>query len=262
MLKDDFGKDLLISGGNGNSLGDPIILESSTAHDASWTEMEVTRCIYSQLKWHWKLIDRVPVKNEGMSIEKFSCEVKHAEGEEVITEKRNFYFDVSKINLEGSLTTPVCGVNLGLGTGMGLPYQLGWFHFDGLINHEENYAGAGVSAAYSAPFTKATLYFYKNGETNIDGVKYPEVFEKEFAISSRDLLEANPQAEELASRSTPNLCFKSFQIDSAYSILIFSTVGNHFFKLRATIDPSNEKYTMDCFWESVNIIVGMVTKPS
>ena len=49
MLMRDFGKDLLISGGYGNSATDPIVLTAQSAHDASWTEMEVAKCIYGQL---------------------------------------------------------------------------------------------------------------------------------------------------------------------------------------------------------------------
>lgn len=45
MLLRDFGVDLKISGGSGNSIDDPMTLEAQTAHDASWTEMEVARCV-------------------------------------------------------------------------------------------------------------------------------------------------------------------------------------------------------------------------
>jgi hypothetical protein len=107
MLLRDFGKDLKISGGTGNSIEDPIALDPQSPHDASWTEMEVARCIYGRLGWHWRAIDR----SRAGKIEKLSCEVRYAEGDEVVTEKRAFYFDVSSIGLNDQDVTPACGFN-------------------------------------------------------------------------------------------------------------------------------------------------------
>ena len=74
------------------------------------------------------------------------------------------------------------------------------------------------------------------------------------------ILSVYPDAEKIADRHDSNLLFAAFDIGAAYSIVTLSAVGNHFFKVRATLDPSNEKYTFDCLWESVNTILSM-TKP-
>lgn len=41
MLLRDFGKNLKISGGLGNSDADPIVLDAQSAHDASWTQWKL-----------------------------------------------------------------------------------------------------------------------------------------------------------------------------------------------------------------------------
>lgn len=255
MLLRDFGKDLQISGGTGNSIDDPITLNAQSPHDASWTEMEVARCIYGRLGWHWRALERT----RSGKIEKLSCEVRYAEGNEVITEKRSFYFDVSNIGLGDQDVTPTCGINLGAGTGMGLPYQLGWLHFDGLTNNEEAQAGMGVSVAYGAPSTKATVFIYNKGLAEISSGN-ESLLIGEFDQAVADILSAYPDAKKIADRHDGNLIFAAFDIGTAYSIVTLSAVGNHYFKVRATLDPSNEKYTFECLWESVNTILSM-TKP-
>lgn len=257
MLRDGFGKDLKISGGIGNSINDLIVLEPQSAHDASWTEMEVARCIYKRLGWHWKFLERTSIEGPSKKIEKFSCEVKYAEGNEVVTEKRNFYFDISNVDLDGKAVTPVCGINLGAGTGMGLPYQLGWFHFDSFINNEPEYPGMGVTVAYGAPFTKATLYVYTKENLGNQSFIDSKSLENEFSSATRNFFNSNPDAQQIAERLTTNMLFRAFEIGTAYSIITLSSAGEHFFKLRVTLDPSNEKYTFDCMWESVNLILSI-----
>lgn len=260
LLLRDFGKDLKISGGTGNSFDDPIIIEVESPHDASWIEMEVASCIYVRLGWHWRAVERTKLEEGGKHIEKLSCEVKYIEGDQLVTETRNFYFDLSFVDMGEQEITPACGFNLGANTGMGLPYQLGWLHFDGLTNNEEAQAGMGVSAAYSAPTTQATVYVYNKGMADIKSRNEGQL-EAEFTSARNELLAVNVGAKQVAERLDDNLLFAAFEMGAAYSIITLSAVGNHFFKIRATVDPSNEKYTFDCLWDSVNTMLAM-TKPS
>lgn len=259
LLLRDFGKDLKIAGGAGNSVDDPILIEVESAHDASWTEMEIASCIYGRLGWHWRAVGRAKLEEGGKLIEKLSCEVKYIEADQLITETRNFFFDLSNVDMGEQEITPACGFNLGSSTGMGLPYQLGWFHFTGLTNNEEAQAGMGVSAAYSAPTTQATVYVYNKGLDDIKSGNESQL-EAEFASAINDLLAVHTGAKQVAERFDNNLLFAAFEMGTAYSIITLSGVGNHFFKIRATVDPSNEKYSFDCLWDSVNTILAM-TKP-
>lgn len=261
MLMRDFGKDFLISGGFGNNAADPIILTAQSAHDASWTEMEVAKCRYGQHGWHWKMVERVKVNGPQGDLERFSCEVMYVEDDKLVTETRSFYFDVSQISLDDDAqTTPVCGVNLGANIGMGLPYQLEWFHFDGLIDNEGDHPGLGVSVAYSAPNTKATLYVYNKGDAEIDGIVQPEKLEEEFQSACCDLLTVHPNAVMTLENYQVNLMIRSYRIGDAYTVVALSTARNHFFKLRATICPVNLKYQFDCFQYSL-VFIFSIARP-
>lgn len=259
LLLRDFGKDLNIAGGTGNSVDDLIIVGNMSPHDASWIEMEIATCIFSRLGWHWKAIGRDKLIENGKHIEKLTCEVKYIEGDQLITEHRNFYFDISNVDMDNQDVTPACGFNLGASTGMGLPYQLGWLHFVGKTNNETSQAGMGVSAAYSAPTTQATVYVYNNGLADIKSSNEGQL-EDEFASAKNQLLAVHVDAKQIAEKLDDNLLFAAFEIGSAYSIITLSAVGNHFFKIRATVDPANEKYAFECMWDSVNTILSM-TKP-
>jgi len=259
MLKDDFGKDLRISGGFGNKPADPIVVEPQSAHDASWTELEVVRCIYrGSGGWRWRMIGRSRVEDAQTIIEKLSCDVWFVKGDQNITQKRNFYFDISQVNIEGAQTTPDCFINVGLGTGMVLPYQLGWCHFNKLTTLEIDHPGLGVTVQYSSPDTKLTVYIYNKGEAVIDGIAEPEKLSEEFLSVWGDILAVNPSVKEIAEKVSPNLIFRSFDVEGAYSVVTLSTAGNHFIKLRATLDKADERYTVECFWESVNALLAVV----
>ena len=251
MLLRDFGKDLRISDGFGKC-DDPIILDVQSPHDASWTEMEVARCFFGINGWHWRAIERTRAEN----IEKLSCEVRYAAGDEVITEKRSFYFDISRIGLDDQDVTPECGVNLGAGTGMGLPYQLGWLHFDRLTNNEETQVGLGVGVAFSAPWTEVTVFVYNKELTSISSDD-EKLLSDEFDAAITDIYSLHPEAKTNADRRDSNLQVAAFDIGTAFSVLTLSAVRNHFFKVRATLNPSNGKYTFECLWESVNTILRM-----
>ena len=95
MLLKEFKKNLPISGGIGQSLDEPIVITTSDPEDAALTQLEVARCIYGFNGRYWRLIERTAVPTDVGRIEKMSCEIKFIEDDQVITETRNFYFDLS-----------------------------------------------------------------------------------------------------------------------------------------------------------------------
>lgn len=119
-------------------------------------------------------------------IEKMSCEIKFIEGDQVITETRNFYFDLSAVRLQSDEVLPNTYVSLGDRFGVSLPWQLGWFHFDRLIDNETDNPGLGMSVAYSAPEAKLMIYAYdkEQSQTIID--QPDESVLKEFNQATKD----------------------------------------------------------------------------
>ena len=97
MLHKDFGIDLPIAGGWGQSADDPILLTSQDPDEAALVQLEIARRIYGVQGWYWRQIERTSAGVVGADIEKFSSEVKYIEGDQVVTEKRNLYFDLSSV---------------------------------------------------------------------------------------------------------------------------------------------------------------------
>jgi len=138
---------------------------------------------------------------------------------------------------------------------LGLPYQFGWLHYTKLVNNEQQHPGLGVSVYYGAPHTKTTIYVYNNQLEAIDGRASPNLLNAEFDDATVDLINANPQATLLNERRQENSCFKSFNIGTAYSAIALSTIKDHFFKIRITVDETTNGYVYECMMESLTAMM-------
>lgn len=99
-------------------------------------------------------------------VEKVTVLTKHAGDTDVITEHRSLYFYVSALNGRGVGHRTIPVVRLPLQTRMNLPWQIGWFHFDELIDNNAADPGLGVSVGYSAVRAKMMVYVYEKGLGN------------------------------------------------------------------------------------------------
>lgn len=252
IFRTKFGKELRISGGAG-SQNDPIILEEQTPHDASYTEMELANYNFAFFGMHWRYTERTRIGK----IERLTCDVIFPEDDQIITQRQNLYFDVSNIQLGEDEINPVCGINLGFGTGIGLPYQLCWLHFKYLTDYESTRPGMGVSAAYSSPYTEATIYVYNKGLSGFQENRN-ELLKQEFLTSLNEIKTVQKDLKILAEKFDDNLMFTSFDIGDSYSILTLSIMRNHFFKIRITMSRSNDEYVFKCLWESLHYILDML----
>ena len=258
LLIDDFKIDLPISGGTGQSIGDPIVIETQHKHVASRAEMDILRCINKQLGRHWRLVGKVRINDDlNCDIEKVSFEAKYPEGDEVITDTRNFYFDISALNLDEDKTTPTCYVSVGEDGRFNVPYQLGWVNFTNSIDNEAVQAGAGLSVAYDAPCNKVTVFIYDKALAVIDPVIAPALLDDEFSKAKADILTRNPQAKQINSVSEDNFRFSAFDIDGDYSAVMLGIKENNFVKTRATMFETKEQYVFTCLMESLTAITAL-----
>jgi hypothetical protein len=260
MLLKDFDKDLPISGGFGQSADDPIILTSKNPMEAATTQLEVARCVYGINGWYWRAIERLPVEGPMGRVEKLTSEVKYAEGDQIITEKRSFYFDLSEVDLPMAEALPGARVPLGHPAQLGLPWQLGWFHFDGLINNEEMSPGLGLSVAYSAPMAKMTIYAYDKemSKSILDDPDGSALAEYHQAIS--DFESMNPSATVMREHEEAGTRLKLYESGDTLSAVLVAPFRNFFFKLRLTLEASNEPFMVDCAWFTIATFGSMVGK--
>lgn len=251
MILRDFGINLAIEGGFGQSAEDPIRITTRNPAEAALIELQLARCIYMINGWYWRAIQRTPVMTTQLRVEKLSSEVKYIEQDLTITETRNLYFDISKVDLQVDQQLPSTRVQVGYPAEIGLPWQLGWYHFDGLINNEPTHPGLGVSVAYSAPQAKMTVYAYDKGagdaiEANPEASAQAEYLQ---AVSDFELM--NPTAQTVREYEGASMRLKIYQLDNAFCAVIVAPFRNFFFKARLTLMNSDQPFKLDCAWFTI-----------
>lgn len=234
MLKMDFGLELNIGGGFGQHRQDPIIVLDRNHVEASMTEMRVLKALGVGRGIHWRFLERNRVEMEHVSLEQIKIETKEFSVSETITTHSNYYFDVSRamterINLSSviAFSDPVTHIQL--------PYELGWLHYDGLIDNEPQAAGLGKSIAYGAPGIKATVYLYDRRRTDIQINAGGSIVGDEFALAVSELMQVHPSARQVCDPSKSNILhFNIFDIGENISVLAVGVLRGKFIKLRIT----------------------------
>jgi hypothetical protein len=254
----DFGKDLPIAGGAGQSLHDPIVLIASDSSVASDTIAEVVKCIYRVLGWYWMIVKWDVAQEGDADIEKVTVLTKYIEGADVVTEQRNMYFDVSAVNdrAYGSQSIPI--VRLPLPTKMNLPWQLGWFHFDKLWDNSAVDPGLGVSVAYSAPRAKMTVYVYDKGlgDSILADPDRCAATEYEQAVQEFDAM--NSEASVLNELKEKGVRIRLYASGDVASAVVVAPVNGFFFKVRLTLQDGREKFMADCAWQTISTFAHLV----
>ncbi len=259
QIKKDFGLDLPISGGNANSLNDAMSIHSTDKTEVSWVEMHVLRVVLGIRKWHWRCIAKEIDLSAGHLIEKVVCETKYLSGDTVHIDKRNFYFKLDGLETKQKeiIQLPVIAVR---GMGFSVPYQIGWLHYDNLINNEDKYPGMGVTVAYSMPNAKATLYIYDKGEKIIDSVQEPASFQQEFESAINSYMSMNPEMGSPTNHSYPNFLMSVFVENKNYSAICLGTYQNKYVKFRLTSDDCIERFKFECVQDSIGIFFSLFGK--
>ena len=96
LLLQDFGADLPISGGLGNSRDSPIVVHKATPNDYGQTEYIVLQCLGLGLGIEWNLLQQSLLSHNDRKIDQIKIETTEVTGEEVVTQIENFYFDITE----------------------------------------------------------------------------------------------------------------------------------------------------------------------
>lgn len=159
LLKQDFGMELDIAGGTGQSNSDPIYVLSQSEQDASLTEYLVLRGIGKGLGIHWRTISVSFVP--GMKVIQRKIETKEVTVTEIITKVVNYYFLRKNLELDNEKINSRHIIYFDKEINIEFPYELSWLHYDGITDYsEQDRNDLGYSLAYGAPGIKATVYVY------------------------------------------------------------------------------------------------------
>ena len=107
----------------------------------------------------WRTISKNLIANSHKSIEKIEIETKEFSETEIIAQLENYYFDISDANTNKK-ALPEHIIYFDPITKLSFPIELGWLHFSGLLDYEQQSAGLGKSISYNALDIKATINLY------------------------------------------------------------------------------------------------------
>jgi len=236
LLLRDFGKELPISEGWGKK-DDPIVITVQDSQEVSRTELEVIRYIAKVHGWIWRKVGHDVFADEDGRIEKIYIDVKYIENEfaeEVITEKRSFYFRVMLNENEDVVQTPKIELS-GAFSDFKFPFNIGWIHFDKIINNEKVIPGAGFSIAYSAPFINGMFYVYRDDREVKILKKTTSSTQTEYSAIIKSIISHDKQAKIIIDEYDGVIFRICYQTIKGYSFIILAPYNDIFIKFRMSL---------------------------
>jgi len=257
MLKRDFGLELNISGGGGQSRDDPIVVLDSNRVDAAKTEMDVLRGLGIERGMLWTTLARTPVQHNGALFEQIKIGTKLVTQSVIITQRENYYFDVSMAG-DAEKIIPALVAFVDKKTKLALPYEFGWLHFDGITDHEPRVPGLGESLAYGALGIKATVYVYDRLRTDIGSDVNTGIGRNEFDSAVQELVAFDPSASQSGEFSGgSSLLIETFRTPSGLSVVGLAICRGKFVKLRVSL--ADDPVLVDVVKESIAAFEELVT---
>ncbi|MGO9021221.1 MAG: hypothetical protein ACLQVJ_23020 [Syntrophobacteraceae bacterium] len=95
MLLRDFGVDLPISGGRGNSLDNPVVLEFKVPNDYVSIEHAYQKYLGLGRRIEWRVIKQELIERRERYYDKIKIETVQTDGDRIIRQIENFYFDIT-----------------------------------------------------------------------------------------------------------------------------------------------------------------------
>lgn len=96
LLEKDFGVELPISGGFGNSIDNAIIIHKKEVNDYVGTEHFMLKCLGKGRRIEWKILGQELHIQNNKKIDKIKIETKQFTESEIITQIENYYFDITE----------------------------------------------------------------------------------------------------------------------------------------------------------------------
>lgn len=96
LINQHFDTDYPISGGTGNSLDNPIVIEREENDiDYQVVQKGVLYCIGQARDMSWELMENMRVNHNGRELDQLVVEVREKQGGYVKTSTVNYYFDIT-----------------------------------------------------------------------------------------------------------------------------------------------------------------------
>jgi hypothetical protein len=96
LIENDFGIELPISGGFGNSIDNAIIIHRSGINDYVGTEHFILECLGKGRRIKWKILGQELLHHNNKMVDKIKLQTKEVTETELVTQMENYYFDITE----------------------------------------------------------------------------------------------------------------------------------------------------------------------
>lgn len=238
LLLRDWGTELPISGGYGQSREDPIVVTTPDAEKTALTQVLVLRGLGRGRGVFWRTITRALLGEQWPGIEQFKIETIELTDKQIVTQTEYYYFDVSSMIAAHRRWQALPFIVHDDISGLTFPYEIGWLHFDNSDNNEAHSPGMGHGLHYKAPGIICSLYVYDRGRTGIPDDVTDDVVRKEFESAVSDIATSRPNFSgwpDQAERQDYLARFYRVGDDGReVSLLLLTTSRGRFVKARMT----------------------------
>ena len=186
----------------------------------------------------WCTLNSTMLGDQWPGIEQFKIETVELTDTQVVTQTEAHYFDVSAMMSDRAVsqTAPVI-VHRDV-SGLILPYEIGWVHFDTATDNEPQARGLGVTLQYSAPHLKCSVYIYDREYSHIPDDLNDELVREEFEAAQRDVMSVNPDftpwPDRPARQDSLERYYRVGDDAREASLLLLTTARRRFIKARLT----------------------------
>ncbi len=239
LLLRDWGTELPIRGGYGQSREDPIVITTPDTERTALTQALVLRGLGKGRGVFWRTIARAPLGDQWPGIEQLKIETIELTDTQIVTQTENYYFDVSSvIAAHQKWLAPPIIVHHHV-SGLAFPFEIGWLHFDNSENNEPDTPGLGITLHYKAPGIICSLYVYDRGRPYIPHDVTDDIIRAEFERAASEIATARVDFAECPTQATSQRDYfaKFYRVGDdgrKASLLLLTTSRGQFVKARMT----------------------------
>ncbi len=245
-LKQEFEVDLPIAGGTGKK-SSPIVITARTLENSVDTQMHLLRCIGKGRRVAWRVVSQAAADIAPKAV-RVVIETVGLTETEAITQQEGWYFILDALPAGYSHAVPAPSGFQDANSGLRLPYELGWLHYDGYTDYESQAPGMGCSAAYGSLGVKATVYVYRGDcPPNANGVELESLrneFEQIIAEIARMNAGAKLELRDVVADSAGRARFLYAQYelpDTSVSAALLTARDGMYVKVRMTWEGADAK---------------------
>lgn len=253
----DFGVDVHIGKGSGSSADDPVEVLDDNNRDADTTEMLFLRCLGLGRGVMWRTLSAETVEHGGAALVKRRVLLFVLGEAEIEQRVEAFYF--ARMHVPNPQPASNFHVFQDGIAGIGIPYELGVYHYDGFTDNTKVSLWLGYSVAYSTLMSKATLFVYPVRETGHPGgaaleAEMEQARRDAFALGGPDALVRDwgvrKEGDSLLSFFVPR------QDETVVSGIVLALKNGHFVKLRLTF--TDEQLTREAAQDFVAHVLALL----